>query len=410
MTRPDKIFVAVTAGRWQMPAINAARDLGLEVCAFDGDTMASGFSASNIFQAININDEAAVLSFLKKTKNEIIGCLSFASEVGMETMGAINDAYGLNGLSKTEASLFVDKLSQRKVWALNNLPNPDYLTVDSGQQVDDNFILKLQGLGSKLIVKPRQSSGSRGLTVLLAPYSIDCVQEAIDLSVSHSRVDGAIIETFINGTEFAAEGFTLNSKFYSLCLSEKRKVEHSQDTVASEYFTPDISPYIKNKIWQVVEEAVLALSLNDTTSHTEVLLDARNKVWLVESAGRGGGFMVAEGLLPWAFGVDLAKISVRVACKLDVAIPEPEDTYAILRFFPTQKGVLKSINGFNKCSGNTNLQVGSFVDIGAEFIGGYNDAARLGYILARGDSPKEVKETADFAMNSINFVIETKER
>ena len=306
MSNSNKLFVAVTAGRWQLPAINAAHRLGLQVCALDGDPTADGFAIADISTNIEINDETAVLDFIERQNNQIVGSLSFASEVGMETMGLINDFYELNGLSKIEASLFTDKWAQRKNWESNGLPNPNFLTIKKDRQVDENFILELNDLGSKIIVKPRQSSGSRGLTVLNIPYSIESVQRAIETAVLQSRSDGAIIESFIDGKEYAAEGFTYKGKFYPLCLSEKRKVDSTNNTVANELFTPTIDKKISDEIWQVVQNAVLSLSDSDTSSHTEVLVDSLGKIWLVESAGRGGGFMVAEGLLPWAFGIDLA--------------------------------------------------------------------------------------------------------
>jgi biotin carboxylase len=406
MSNSNKLFVAVTAGRWQLPAINAAHRLGLQVCALDGDPTADGFAIADISTNIEINDETAVLDFIERQNNQIVGSLSFASEVGMETMGLINDFYELNGLSKIEASLFTDKWAQRKNWESNGLPNPNFLTIKKDRQVDENFILELNDLGSKIIVKPRQSSGSRGLTVLNIPYSIESVQRAIETAVLQSRSDGAIIESFIDGKEYAAEGFTYKGKFYPLCLSEKRKVDSTNNTVANELFTPTIDKKISDEIWQVVQNAVLSLSDSDTSSHTEVLVDSLGKIWLVESAGRGGGFMVAEGLLPWAFGIDLAEISVKAACNIEMTIPEPNKTYATLRFYPSRKGILKSILGMDKCHGVRNLLVGALADIGTQFSEGQNDAARLGYILARGNSQREALALADFAMESIEFNVE----
>jgi len=405
MGNKNKLFVAVTAGRWQIPAIRAAKKLGFRVCALDGNPSAEGFKIADDSEVVDFDNKESVLNFIRNQEALIAGSLSFASEAGMETMGLINDFCGLTGLTQHEARLFTDKWAQREIWKKLGFPNPKFLTIEQNQKVDEKLVLSINGLGKQIIIKPRQGSGSRGISVLSSPYTVKMIKGALDKAFSCSRAAGAIIESYIQGTEFAAEGFTCNGQFHRLCLTEKHKVEGSNKTVANKLFTPILNATVKEKIWRVVEDAVASLSLNDTASHTEILLDSSHHVWLVESAGRGGGFMVAEGLLPWAFGIDLATISVKAACNISVSIPKPKNIFATLQFFPSQKGVLKSIEGLNKICDLENIVAGNLVEIGTKFSDEHNDAARLGYILTKGKSQNESLFLADFAMQNIKYII-----
>ena len=79
---------------------------------------------------------------------------------------------------------------------------------------------------------------------------------------------------------------------------------------------------------------------------------------------------------------------------------------AVLRFFPSKPGVLRSITGFDEANSIAGVEAAPFSKVGDRFQRASVDGDRLGYILSCAESPRRAQYLADKAENFIHFEFE----
>ena len=126
---------------------------------------------------------------------------------------------------------------------------------------------------------------------------------------------------------------------------------------------------------------------------------------MVEVAGRGGGFMVFDGLVPKISGVNIARLTALQAVGLPVGEVTNWQKSAVLRFFPSRPGVLRNISGFHRANLINGVEAAPFAKVGDRFHQATIDGDRLGYILSYADTPRRAQELANKAEQMIVFDI-----
>lgn len=391
-------LVAVSAGRWQTSGIRSAVAAGIRVLALDGDEAAPGFAFATESVVVDIKDPQAVLAAVESAGIVPNGAVSFASEVGMLSAALLREHYGLAGPNIETTIALSNKVRQREIWQDSGIDGPQWRQFDTVSDAERN----IKELGFPCIVKPSDSAGSRGVTKL---DSKEGIHEAARSALYHSNTETALVESFMPGTEYTIETFGDGKTIHVLAVTEKVKVSSAIATVARELKTP--RQRFKTDI--VAGLAVKALSALDYMSgpgHVEVIMNDQGRAGLVEAAGRGGGFMVFERLVEKASGFDVVSATAlqTVGWKTPHIINEGRSV--LLRFFPSRKGTVTEIKGFENANQILGVEAGSFVSLGQHINEVKGDGDRLGYILSEGPNVQGAEAAADMAESLIGFTIE----
>jgi carbamoyl-phosphate synthase large subunit len=201
--------------------------------------------------------------------------------------------------------------------------------------------------------------------------------------LKHSRCGQVIVEDFVEGIEFTVETFSHRGTTTVLAVSEKRKVPGTRGTVAVELATSSHPAAVTDGIGALAVDAVAALGHTDGPGHTEILRKDDGSFWLVETAGRGGGFMVADGLVPRASGFDLNRACARQAVGLEpLPFPEQAAKAFVLRFLPARPGNVTALTGFDQIVDLADVECEPLVKVGDRVERATTDGARLAYILS----------------------------
>jgi biotin carboxylase len=394
-------LVAVGAGRWQLPGIRAARTAGLKVLALDGDRDAVGLAQADAAEVIDITDAHAVVAAVLARGIVPSGAVSLISDAGMAAAAALRDRFNLPGPGGEVAANLTNKIRQRRLWTAAALPTPDWWAVTD----DAAPAVTVNSQTGRIIVKPADSAGSRGISVISTTEEL---APAIRHARAASRTKTCVVERFIKGTEFTVEGFSVGGKLTALALTQKRKVPGTNDTVAIELGPPTIAGHLLARMVEITQAALAALGYTDGPSHTELLCTDEERIFLVETAGRGGGFMVAEGLVPMVSGVDLNLASVRSAVGQDPGLPERFTRRPVtLRFVPTRSGTIRSVSGFEGANAHPGVVAAPLVKVGDTVGPAIADGNRLAYILAAGDTPADAYRVGGEVEAMISFDIDT---
>lgn len=396
-----KLLVVLGAGRWQISGMQAAKKLGLSVLAIDIDKQAIGFSYSDYQLVVDPNDTIAIVRYVKTLPEQPIGIVAFVTDAIQLAAAKLRELLHLSGPSVEIMRRMTDKTLQRQCWQDNNIPNPDWYVYDTVEQAMGFF---QKNRPCDYIIKPTTSSGSRGITVVNVSSNFDYIRDGVRLAFQYSNNGMILIERFIKGVEYAIETFTHQKVTHVLAISEKRKVPGTFDTVAVELATPSISEAAQHEICQLTKRALFALGYHSGPAHTEILRTSEGKLYLVESGGRGGGFMVADGIVPRVSNFDLPSATILSALECSFDFPSPTiHACFVLRFIPSMHGVVKSINGFEKANQLDDLIAEPLVQVNETSGSPGTDGGRLAYILAYGENRMDALDKADRAERYIKF-------
>lgn len=397
---PEKWLVAVGAGHWQVPGIVAARAEGLKVLALDGNPKAEGFRHADLSATADIRDASEVLAAVARSGIEPSGAVAFVTEAGMISAAALREHYGLPGPGLEVARALTNKALQRQRWSATGLPCPQWVVLRAPEDLGRMH----GGMGERIIFKPVDAAGSRAVTVVTGSDQwLGAFNKAKGASLSGS----VIAETFVEGVEHTVDTFSHAGVCHILSVTIKKKLEGTNDTVASEIATCEMDPAKRSELTGIVSRALAALGHTDGPGHTEVLQTGDGRFFLVESAGRAGGFMVGDGIATKVSGFDLARATALQAVGLDPGSPPTlgKARFAVLRFIPSRAGRVEEIRGFDVSDELEGAMAEALVKTGDSLHDPTCDGDRIAYVLAVSDSPSKARKLVDQRTESLNFKI-----
>ena len=297
-----KKIAILGASYLQRPLVEKANELGLETYVFawkEGNVVED---ISDYFYPISVLDKDAILKQCKTIG--IDGITSIASDIAMPTVNYVASKLGLIGNSLSATLVSTDKFEMRKALVDGGIPCPKFKFFEKPTYMDDGDFT------FPVIVKPTNSSGSRGVTKVQEPQMVN---EAIAKSLENSINNRAIVEEFIVGREFSVEIISYKGNHYFLAITDKVtsgepyfvEIEHHQPATISEE--------IKDRIIEVVKSALDVLQIKNGASHSEILLTDEGDLRIVEIACRMGGELIGSDMVKLSTGFDFVRAVIEVA-------------------------------------------------------------------------------------------------
>jgi biotin carboxylase len=223
----------------------------------------------------------------------------------MLSVNYIAKELNLVGNSMETTLVSTDKYEMRKALSSKNIlcPSFSFYEVDNFQN-DEDLIFPL-------IVKPTDRSGSRGVTKVINVEETNiAIRKALDNSIN-KRV---IVEEFIDGErEFSVECISYNGDIYPLVVTDKVTTGSPYFCELEHHQQAQISEELKNRIFQLTIDSLIALGTENGASHTEIILDKKNNLYIVEVAARMGGDFIGSHLVELSTGFDFLKATIDVA-------------------------------------------------------------------------------------------------
>ena len=398
----DIWLVAVGAGFFQLPGIRTAREAGMKVLAIDGNPNAPGLKIADCAAVADIRSPEHVIRAVADSGIFPSGAIAFVTEAGMESAGAIRDKFCLPGPSRELSVRLTSKHVQRHVWTSAGLPCPEWVEANSEALAE----LAVKNLGGVLIFKPVDSAGGRSVSVV--DVETTDWRGAYRNALAASRKGIVLIERYFVGTEYTIDTFADNGITKVLVVSEKQKVPGTDNVVSSGLSAPSVDETEVDAIGKLAVRALAALGHTDGPGHTEILRSENGSLCIVEAAGRAGGFMIADGLVPRVSNFNLARATGRQAVGLspdEEALPPVPFVLRWLRSFSDREGVVASITGQQSFNTRYGVQCEPFVATGDKIDSYGIDKPRLGYILAVDRELSLARQYADLAEKSFRVQV-----
>lgn len=374
----NKKLMILGASILQLPAIEKAKEMGLDVVVVDMDPNAIGFNVPGIEkEIISTIDIQAVITAAKSHK--IDGIMTLATDMPMRTVAAVAKEMNLIGIDEETALKATNKAEMRKALQSNNVPIPKFYVVSN----KDEYKEVVKQFNIPFIVKPADSSGSRGIFEVKDIHNDDLIIEAYDYCHPFSKVGDVVVEEYMEGPEVSVETLTVNGECHVIQITDKLttgaphyvEMGHSQPTMLSNEIAEQIS--------KVAKAANKAIGIKNGPSHTEIIVTKEGPK-IVELGARLGGDNITTHLVPLSTGVNMVECCIKIALGEIPDIKKKWNKGSAIRYFEQHAGVIDSIEGVDKAEEIDGVQQISIVHgVGEEVTEINSSGERMGFVIAQ---------------------------
>ena len=297
-----KKLAIIGASYLQQPVVEKAKRMGLTTICFAWEEGAVCKDLCDKFYPISIVDKESILKVCQEEKIDAI--TTIASDVAVLTVNYVAEKMGLIGNPNQYSLTATNKYLMRRCFMEHEVPSPKFSLTD-GQvpEIVHSFTFPV-------IVKPTDRSGSRGVEKVI---KMDDLQQAIDRACKESFQKKAVIEEFVDGREISVESISFKGKHYVLQITDKVTTEAPFFVELEHHQPSSLSDEIKDRIKQIVLNALNALHIQYGASHAELKITKDGDIRVIEIGARMGGDFIGSNLVQLSTGYDFLKGVIEVA-------------------------------------------------------------------------------------------------
>jgi carbamoylphosphate synthase large subunit len=286
----------------QVSGIEFAKSLGYYVITCDYLPDNPGHKISNKYYNVSTTDLEGVLEIARK--ENIDGITAYASDPAALTASYVSEKMGLRGVPFESAKILSNKDDFRVFMEENGFKHPNFKKVTSVQDVKD-FVEK----HGKSIIKPVDSSGSKGITIIESNSDIESIYKD---SIQYTRNGRLVIEKFIEklGDQICGDVVVLEGK---LIFTGHGNVHF--DEVCDPVTPCSITlPYNNDstkvaELNNVLQDIFTKLNIEHGTFNIDAMIDSNGDVYVIEIGARNGGNLFTE-LIKKNSGFDIVKVTL----------------------------------------------------------------------------------------------------
>lgn len=321
------------AGFMQGVAIRAARALGCTVVAADGNPSAVCAAEADEFVCIDLKDTARLIDYARYLQqNGGLDAVFTAATDFSAAVAAIAAACGLRGHTLEAALNATDKVRMRECFRKAGVPSPAFIELtaadlaapadrleargnvrysDLGAATADTLERRLGELAGRfpLVVKPVDNMGARGCSLV---KNLSELRKAAVTALQYSRSGRAIVEEYIEGSEFSIEGLIFGGRLYITALADRHIFFPPYFIEMGHTIPSDCTQDIADEVMSVFERGVHALGLTDGAVKGDILV-RNGKAFVGEIAARLSGGYMSGWTVPYSCGLDITAAALTLA-------------------------------------------------------------------------------------------------
>ncbi len=327
----------------QLIAIETAKRLGYYTVLCDYLPDNPGQFIADSFYLVSTTDKDAVLSVAKEEK--IQGIVAYSSDPAAPTAAYVANALNLPGMDYDIVRHFCEKQLFREFLVENGFNVPKSIEV---KVPFAPCSIDVSSLNFPLIVKPTDSSGSKGVTVIEKEEEL---KEALVYAQKYSRNGVLIVEEFIlrdHPFVIEAEIFAIGGQVVTWGLINSIRDAASNPLLPAAYSYPlEISNERKELVKKEVSRLVKATGKTSGAFNIEMIIDEHNHLYFLDAGPRNGGNMLPE-FISMIARKDIVEATIKTAMgdnrDIDVTLDGEEGGYWGLGVLHTsQSGVFDGV-------------------------------------------------------------------
>jgi biotin carboxylase len=338
------MILIVGAGLLQVPAVQQARAAGLRVAVTDRDASAVCMPLADETYILDTKDVAGHVELARRLKRRGDLAAVFTEGADVEvTVAEAARAADLPGVDPAAARVVNDKMAFRRRCAEAGLPGPRF-----GEARDlDEARAVAREIGLPLIVKPRDSSGSRGTMKVDAA---DQLGAAVADAARWSSDGVALLEQLLSGPEQSVDTLVAGGRHWR-CNIVDRPFVGGRFAIEVGHDNPTtLSAARQEELYALVERTARAVGIDVGAAKADTMWTADGPVVLEMTARLSGGFH-CQYTSPLAHGTN----DIKAAMDLALGRPlDPDDVtprwqrHAICRSLFPEPGRIVAVDGIRE--------------------------------------------------------------
>ncbi len=382
----------------QISAIEYAKSRGYYAICTDYFDDSPGHKIAHESHKISTTDNEAVLELAKKLKVDAI--IAYASDPAAPTASYVSEKLGLIANPDESVLTLARKDKFRDFLTKNNFNVPEFEVFEEIEALKKYYHNK-----KKIVLKPVDSSGSKGVSVVKDLKEID---DAFKNALNFSRVKKVIAEEFIEkfSYQIAGDGFIYNSKLVFRCFANEHFNKSGNILVPiGESFPYIHNEKFANKIHDEVQRLITLLGMKLGPLNFDIMI-SDDKVYLMEIGPRNGGNIIPE-MIKHATGIDLIHYTIEAYlghdCS-DLAMKETNGFYSSYMINSLQSGILSKIVLDEKIRNNI-IEIKQWIKNDTPIKQFTNASQLIGVAILKFDSKKEMIEKMDDMSSLIKVLV-----
>ncbi|WP_058270217.1 ATP-grasp domain-containing protein [Olsenella massiliensis] len=398
MAKPDGPSILLLGGsRHQVPAIETAKRLGYRTVLCDYLPDNPGQFSADVFYQLSTTDRRAMLRVAQD--EGVSGVLAFGTDVAAATAAYVGESLDLPTNPLAAVEVLSEKHLFRAYLADHGFPCPRHARLAASASVDE-LLRAAEGMRLPVVLKPTDSSGSKGVHVLRS-LSPSLVADALADAAGFSRNGLLLLEEYIEagfprvvgGDVFVVDGTV---RFWGLmsCLRDRGI---GGLVPVGERWPSGLAPAQLDAAKAQIKALVTSLGVRFGEMNVEIIFDRHDVPHFLELAARAGGNMLPNQLSDIA-GVDLVEANVRFAMgetmELSFDGVSAPGAYATYMLHAQRPGIYRGVELSSELLAHLYRRV-DYVAEGSH-VGALGDASKaLGVLFLRFSSTAEMEGLLD---------------
>lgn len=387
----------------QVVAIETAKRLGYRTILCDYLPDNPGQYVADVFYQESTTDRETVLEIA--IKENIEGVLAYASDPASPVAAYVAEQLGLptNPLSTVE--VMSQKHLFRRHLKENGFPCPASASFAPDDDLEEVW-RSLQGFSLPIVVKPTDSSGSKGVSIVDSEQEfIDAVEAARKIGKNDILIAEEYIEKgyphVVGGDIFVVDG---EIRFWGLmdCMRDA-----AADLVPTGKMAPvGLSEKQARLVKELLQNLVTSLDIRFGELNVEVILGKDDIPYIIELGSRAGGNMIPVQLSDMS-GIDL--VAANVLCAMGeqperIDFEQPQEAYATHVLHSLQSGTYKAVQIDDELMPHVYRQV--LYAREGDRVEPFNGANRaIGIVFAKFDSAQQMRDNMGKINDSIHILL-----
>ena len=217
----------------------------------------------------------------------------------------------LQGYKVTSSRILSDKYKMKMFFKKNNIDTPKFYKVKNFKE-----LIKKIDFFENFVIKPVDSRGARG--VFLLNKRSKNLKKFYLQAIKHSKKREILIEEFVKGDQLSTETLIHKSKAFTVGISDRnydKLLDLSPHIIENGSDLPSVySQNLKKKIDNIISKIAKKLGITNGTIKGDLIV-RKNKIIVVEIAGRLSGGYFSSHMIPAANGIRLVDLAIKIALK-----------------------------------------------------------------------------------------------
>lgn len=302
-----KKLLILGAMEMHVPLIQRAKEMGNYVITVDYIPENPGHKLADEAYFDSTTDLDAVLKLSKKLN--IDGIMTYNSDPAAPTSAYVAEKLGLPGNPYQSVKIMSEKNQFRDFLISNGLNAPkfgNYLNIEDA-------LCHINDFSFPIIIKPVDSSGSKGVTVV---NNVNDVQNAIECALEKSRSKKFIIEEYIEpvGKQLHGDGFVQNGKVVFLHLGDHHFDSTINNLVPYSTTYPTEHPVeIVNACKNQIQDFMSKVGFKNGGFNVELRISNKdNKPYIIDIGARNGGNFTPK-VIEYGSGFNFLDRAIKIA-------------------------------------------------------------------------------------------------